>query len=261
MRLPMTEIHPTALVNSKAKIGENVKVGPFSIVGPNVELGDNSVLESNVIIEGHTIIGKNNHFYHSADIGSRCQDLKYKGEPTRLVIGDNNTFREFVTANCSATLDEDTTIGNNCFLMAYCHIAHNCHLGNNIIMANVSTLAGHITIEDYVTIGGLVAIHQFVKIGKYAFIGGHSGVKKDVPPYTRGEGMPFRPVGLNTVGLQRKGFSSETIEAIREIYKIIYHSKYNVTQALEAVKQLTNLTPEQRYFLDFVRNSERGIAK
>jgi len=257
----MADIHSTAIVDNGAKIGINVKIGPYSIVGPHVEIGDNNILESNVLIDGHTTIGKNNHFYHSSVIGTVCQDLKYKGEPTRLVIGNNNRFREFVTVNCSATMDEDTTIGDNCFLMAYCHVAHNCHLGNNIIMANVSTLAGHITIDDFVTIGGLTAVHQFVKIGKYAFIGGLSGVKKDVPPYTRGEGMPFRPIGLNTVGLERKGFSNEVIEGIKEIYKIFYHPKYNVTQALEVAHQLKDLTPEQEYFLDFVRNSTRGICK
>jgi UDP-N-acetylglucosamine acyltransferase len=257
----MTEIHPSAIVDNRAKIGENVKIGPFSIIGANVEIGDHCVIESNVKIEGCTTIGENNHFYHSSVIGSVCQDLKYKGEPTRLVIGNNNRFREFVTVNCSANLEEDTTIGNNCFLMAYCHIAHNCHLGDNIIMANVSTLAGHITIEDSVTIGGLVAVHQFVRIGKFAFIGGLSGVKKDVPPYTRGQGMPFRPIGLNTVGLQRRGFSLEAIDSIKQIYKIIYHTKYNVSQALEVADKLKDLTPEQEYFLEFVRNSERGICK
>ena len=257
----MTDIHPTAIVDSGAKIGSNVKIGPYSVVGPHVEIGDNNILESNVLIDGHTTIGQNNHFYHSSVIGTVCQDLKYKGEPTRLVIGNNNRFREFVTVNCSATMEEDTTIGDNCFLMAYCHVAHNCHLGNNIIMANVSTLAGHITIEDFVTIGGLTAIHQFVRIGKYAFVGGLSGVKKDVPPFTRGEGMPFRPIGLNTVGLERKGFSSEVIESIKKIYKIFYHPQYNVTQALEVVKKLKDLTPEQIYFIDFIRNSGRGICK
>lgn len=257
----MTEIHPTAIVDSKARIGNNVKIGPFCVIGPDVEIGDNCILESNVRVDGHTRIGTNNHFYHSAVIGTVCQDLKYKGEPTRLIIGNNNKIREFVTINTSATLDEDTTIGDNCFLMAYCHVAHNCHLGNNIIMANVSTLAGHITVEDFVTIGGLTAVHQFVKIGKYSFIGGLSGVKKDVPPYIRGEGMPFRPIGLNTVGLERKGYSSETIEAIKDIYKVFYHPQYNVTQALEIVEKMTGLTPEQEYFYKFVRNSNRGICK
>lgn len=257
----MSEIHPSAIIDKRAKIGNNVRIGPFCIVGGDVEIGDDSVLESNVIIEGHTRIGKNNRFHHSAVIGTVCQDVKYRGEPTKLIIGDNNIFREFVTVNCSTTLDEDTTIGNDCFLMAYCHIAHNCHLGNNIIMANVSTLAGHIVIEDYVTIGGLVAIHQFVRIGKYAFVGGLSGVKKDVPPFTRGQGIPFRPVGLNTVGLRRKGFSEDDVNDIKAIYKIFYHPKYNVSQALAVAEKLSDLTPEQEYFIDFVRYSERGISK
>ncbi|MBW6515871.1 MAG: acyl-ACP--UDP-N-acetylglucosamine O-acyltransferase [Candidatus Cloacimonetes bacterium] len=257
----MSDIHPTAVIESGAKIGRNLKIGPFSSIGPNVVLGDDNVIGANVRIEGYTTIGNNNHFYHSAVIGSVCQDLKYKGEPTKLIIGNHNRIREYVTINTSATMDEDTTIGDNCYLMAYCHIAHNCHLGNNIIMANVATLAGHINIEDFVTIGGLTAVHQFVKIGKYAFVGGVSGVKKDVPPFTRGEGMPFRPIGLNTVGLERKGFSYAAINAIKDIYRVFYNPKYNVTQALDVADKMTDLTPEQEYFIDFVRNSQRGIAK
>ncbi|MCB5230006.1 MAG: acyl-ACP--UDP-N-acetylglucosamine O-acyltransferase [Candidatus Cloacimonas sp.] len=256
----MTEIHHLAVVDKQAKIGENVKIGPFCIVGPNVQIGDNCVLETNVRLDGYTTIGKNNRFHHSAVVGTACQDLKYKGEPTKLIIGDNNTFREFVTVNPSATLDEDTTIGSNCLIMAYCHIAHNCHVGNNVIMANVATLAGHVTVGDFVTIGGLSAVHQFVTIGDYTFIGGKSGVKKDVPPYIRGEGMPFKPHGLNSVGLQRRGFSSESIEKIKQIYKVFYHSKLNVTQALEAIAKMDYLSIEQQNFVEFVKNSERGIA-
>ncbi len=254
-------IHPTAIIETGAIIGNNVTVGPYSYIGKNVVIGDNCYLDSSVRIEGYTTIGKNNRFHHSAVIGSPCQDLKYKGEPTRLIIGNNNTFREFVTVNCSATMDEDTTIEDNCLLMAYCHVAHNCHLGNNIIMANVATLAGHITLEDFVTIGGLSAVHQFVRIGKYAFIGGMSGVKKDVPPYLRGEGMPFVPAGLNGVGLSRKGFSENTVEKLKETYKLFYRNDLNVSQALEIATQITDLLPEQQYFIDFVRNSQRGIAK
>lgn len=256
----MVEIHPSAIVSKEAIIGENVKIGPFCIVGPNVQIGDNSVLETSVRLDGYTTIGKNNHFHHSAVVGTACQDLKYKGEPTKLIIGDNNTFREFVTVNPSATLDEDTTIGNNCLFMAYCHIAHNCHVGSNVIMANVATLAGHVTVGDFVTIGGLSAVHQFVKIGDYSFIGGMSGVKKDVPPYIRGEGMPFKPHGLNSVGLQRRGFSSDSIEKIKQVYKLFYHSQLNVTQALEKIPELGELSVEQQKFVEFVQKSERGIA-
>ncbi len=257
----MTNIHPLAVVSEKANIGENIKVGPFCYVGDNVELGDDCILETNVRIEGVTKIGSGNRFFHSAVIGSPCQDLKYKGEPTKLIIGNNNVFREFVTVNCASTLDDDTVIGDNCFLMAYCHIAHDCHLGNNIIMANVATLAGHITIGDNVIVGGLTAVHQFVKIGEYSFIGGLSGVKKDVPPYVRGEGMPFRPIGLNSIGLKRRGFDEETIKSIKRIYKLFYESGLNTSQALQKTSALTGLTNEQNRFIDFIKESERGISK
>lgn len=257
----MNNIHPSSVISKGAVIGNNVKIGPFCYIGPDVIIGDNCILDSSVRIEGVTKIGKDNRFHHSAVIGSPCQDLKYKGEPTGLKIGNNNIFREFVTVNCATDSREDTTIGNNCFLMAYCHIAHNCHLGNNVIMSNVATLAGHITIEDFVTVGGLAAVHQFVKIGKFAFVGGLAGVKKDIPPYVRGEGMPFKPAGLNGIGLRRRGFTEETIEEIREIYKLFYNSNLNVTQALEKAEQLDDLTPEQRYFVNFIHNSGRGISK
>lgn len=257
----MTKIHPYAIVNPKAEIGENVEIGPFCIIGPNVILGDNCFLSSNVIIDGNTTIGSGNRFFHSAVIGTIPQDLKYKGEPTRLIIGDNNTFREFTTVNLSATMDEPTRIGDNCLLMAYSHIAHNCQLGSNLIIANAVNLGGHVHIHDFVTIGGMTAIHQFVKIGKYAFIGGKSGLKKDIPPFTRGEGFPYHIVGLNTVGLSRKGFSDQQIAAIKKVYKIFYNSGLNTSQALQKVSEISELTDEQKLFVDFIKNSERGINK
>ncbi|NQV19145.1 MAG: acyl-ACP--UDP-N-acetylglucosamine O-acyltransferase [Armatimonadetes bacterium] len=257
----MTKIHPSAIVNPKAEIGENIEIGPFCIIGPNVIIGDNCTLFSNVIIDGNTTIGSGNKFFHSAVIGTIPQDLKYKGEPTRLIIGDNNTFREFATVNLSATMDEPTRIGDNCLLMAYSHIAHNCRLGSNLIIANAVNFAGHIHVEDFVIIGGMSAIHQFVKIGKYAFIGGKSGLKKDVPPFTRGEGFPYRVIGLNSIGMQRKGFSDQQIAAIKKVYKIFYNSGLNTSQALEKVSEISELTDEQELFVDFIKNSERGINK
>lgn len=257
----MTKIHPSAVVSEKAVLGENVNIGPFCYIGDNVELGDDCVLETNVRIEGVTRIGTGNRFFHSAVIGSPCQALRYKGEPTKLIIGNNNVFREFVTVNCASTLDDDTVIGDNCFLMAYCHIAHDCSLGDNVIMANVATLAGHITIGSNVTVGGLTAIHQFVKIGNHAFIGGVSGVKKDVPPFVRGEGMPFRPIGLNSIGLKRKGFDEQTITSIKRIYKLFYESGLNTSQAMEKVSRFGELNQQQSYFVEFIKKSERGICK
>lgn len=257
----MNVIDPTSVISSKALLGNNVKIGPYCIIGDNVEIGDNCLLTSNVYIDGFTKIGNGNKFYHSAVIGSPPQDLKYDGSPTKLIIGDNNIFREFVTVNTSATLDEDTTIGNNCLIMAYCHVAHNCHIENNIIMANAATLAGHITLESFVTIGGLTPVHQFVRVGQYSFIGGASGVKKDVPPFVRGDGIPFIPRGLNSVGLSRRGFSEKQIEKIKDVYKLFYASGKNVSQALQEAEKMEDLTDEQKIFINFIKNSERGIAK
>ncbi len=257
----MSKIHPTAIVHPNAKIDENVTIGPFCIVGENVSISEGTELVSNVIIDGHTKIGKNNRIFHSAVIGTAPQDLKYNGEPTEVIIGDNNNIREFVTINRSAILGEPTTIGNNNLLMTYMHVAHNCIIGNNVIIANAVNLAGHIEIDDFVTVGGMTAIHQFVKIGKYAFVGGASGVKKDVPPFTRGEGMPYKVVGLNSVGLQRKGFSKESILTIKKIYNWFYKSKMNVSQALNSLESYGELGEFEKIFVDFIKKADRGICR
>lgn len=257
----MTKIHPTAIVSPKAEIGNNCTIGPFCIVHENVKIGNNNELVSNVVIDGLTTIGDGNKFFHSAVIGTDCQDLKYNGEPTRLIIGNNNTFREFCTVNKSATIEEPTQIGDNGLFMAYSHVAHNCILGNNLIIANAVNLAGHIHIHDNVIIGGMVAMHQFVKVGMYAFIGGKSGIKKDIPPYTRGEGFPYKVMGLNSVGLQRRGFSKEAVKSIKDVYKLFYKSGLNTSQAMEKASAIPNLTKEQKVFLDFVKDSDRGITK
>jgi UDP-N-acetylglucosamine acyltransferase len=257
----MATIHPSAIVSPKAELADSVVIGPWCLVGDNVRIGAGTQLAAHVVIDGHTTIGENNRIFSSAVIGTDPQDLKYKGEPTQVVIGDNNTIREFVTINRSATLDEAVTVGSNNLLMAYAHVAHNCQIGSNVILANAVNLAGHVHIHDFVTVGGMTAVHQFVWIGRYAFIGGASGVKKDVPPYTRGEGMPYRLAGLNSVGLRRKGFSAEQVEGLKEIYRIVYHAGLNVSQAVETVSQLSSLIPEQQEFLDFIRNSHRGICR
>lgn len=257
----MNIIHPTAIIDKKAVIGDNCHIGPYCIIEKDVVLGDNNRLSSNVLISGNTRIGNGNVFFHSAVVGTDCQDLKYRGEPTELIIGDKNTFREFCTINRSATMEEPTSIGNNNLFMAYVHVAHNCQLGSYLILANAVNLAGHIHIHDQVTIGGMVAIHQFVKIGTQAFIGGKSGIKKDIPPFTRGEGFPYEIKGLNSVGLQRKGYSEASIKAIKNVYKLFYNSGLNVSQALEKAQELAPFSLEQEAFLDFIRNSERGICR
>ncbi len=257
----MNKIHPTAIIDENAQLGDNIEIGPYCLVGPNVKLGDNTKLVSHVVIDGHTTIGKNNNIFSFAAIGTAPQDLKYKGEPTEVIIGDNNTIREYATINLSAIMGDPTRIGNNNLIMAYAHVAHNCQIGNNSIIANAVNMAGHVLVADFVTIGGLTAIHQFVQIGRYSFVGGASAVKKDVPPFTRGQGAKYEVVGLNSVGLSRKGFSSQTIEAIRRIYKIFYNPALNVSQALAEAEKLPDLCPEQQEFIEFVRNSHRGISR
>ena len=253
-------IHPTSIIDDSVILGNDNHIGPWCIIGEDVVLGNNNTLMSNVLIHKHTRIGNNNIFHHGATAGTNPQDLKYNGEITFLNIADNNTFREYVTLNRSATTDEDSSIGSNCLLMAYVHLAHNCHIGNNVILANAVNLAGHITIDDYAIIGGMVAVHQFVKIGKYAFIGGKSGVKKDVPPYTRGEGFPYQIRGLNSVGLLRKGFSQEQIKAIKTVYRFFYRSDLNTSQAIQEANKISNPTPEQQEFINFIIEAERGIS-
>lgn len=257
----MNNIHPTAVIHPEAKIGKNCSIGPFCIIEKDVILGNDNILFSNVIITGNTEIGSGNNFFHAVAIGTDCQDLKYNGEPTKLIIGNNNVFRECCTMNRSATMDEATVIGSDNLFMAYSHVAHNCQLGNHIIMANAVNLAGHVHIHDFVTIGGMSAISQFTSIGAYAFVGGKAGVSKDVPPYTRGGGHPYKIVGINSIGLQRRGFTTEMVSAIKQIYKVFYNSGLNVTQAKQKVLEIDTLSKEQQIFFNFIANSTRGIHR
>ncbi|MDD2332695.1 MAG: acyl-ACP--UDP-N-acetylglucosamine O-acyltransferase [Candidatus Cloacimonetes bacterium] len=256
----MIKIHPTAIVSDQAIIGEDCEIGPYSIIGDNVVLGKANILISHVIIDGHTTIGENNKIFPYAVLGTDPQDLKFKNEPTRLRIGSFNTIREFVTINRSNQMEEDTCVGSNNLLMEYLHIAHNCQIGNFCVIANAVQMAGHVHIADNATIGGQTAIHQFVHIGTQAFVGGASAVKKDIAPYTRGQGNPYKTVGLNSVGLMRKGFSTQVIAEIKSIYNLFYRSGLNTSQALEQVALMDHLSPEQQVLIDFVKNSERGLS-
>ena len=256
----MQNIHPTAIVHPNAKLGKNTKIGPFCTIGENVVMGDNNELISHVVIDGHITIGSNNRFFPFCTVGIMCQDLKYKGEPTRTVIGNNNQIRECVTIHASGTMDEDTVVGNNCLIMAYAHVAHNCQIGNNVIMSNAVNLAGHVHVHDSAIIGGLSAVHQFVKIGTQAFIGGASAIKKDIPPFTRGQGMDYKIAGLNSVGLMRQGYSEEVISGLKKLYRLFYRSKLNVSQALIEAEKMAPFSKEQESFIDFIRKSERGIS-
>ncbi len=254
-------IHPTAIVDKRAQLGDGVEIGPYSIIGPKVLLHDGVKVASNVVIDGRTTIGTNCRLFHSAVVGTEPQDLKYAGEDTAVEIGENTTIREFATVNRSTNPEHPTRVGNNCLLMIYTHVAHDCQLGNRVILANSVNLAGHVIIENNATIGGLTPIHQFCRIGCYAFIGGFSRVSMDVAPYTRGASVPYKTAGLNSIGLQRNNFSSETRLILKRLYKIFYKSDLNTTQAIERIKNEIEMIPEVKHFIEFVEQSERGIAK
>ncbi len=255
----MSKIHPSAIIKEGAIIGAGCEIGPYCVIGENVVLGSGNILHNNVIVDGHTTIGDNNKIFSFAVLGTDPQDLKFSGEITRLRIGSNNTIREFCTINRSNQAEEDTVVGDNNLLMEYVHIAHNCQIGNNCIIANVVQLAGHVHVHDFATIGGVTAVHQFVHIGTQAFVGGASAVKKDIVPFSRGQGNPYQTVGLNSVGLMRKGFSNEDIAGIKAVYNLFYREKLNTTQALAKAESM-ELSPLQKVFVDFVRTADRGIS-
>ena len=250
-----------AYVHPKAKLGNNVTVEPFAMIYGDVEIGDNCWIGSNAVIMDKSRIGKNNRIFPGAVIGAIPQDLKFKGEESLAEIGDNNTIRECATIN-RGTADRMTTrIGNNCLLMAYTHLGHDCILGNNIIIANSGNLAGHITVEDNVIIEGVVAAQQFVNIGAHSFIAGASLVRKSVPPYVRVAREPLQFIGVNTIGLNRRGFSKEIIKNIEDIYRIIFVRGHNITHALDVVESEIPDSPEKHQILNFIRNQKDGIIK
>ncbi len=252
---------PLAFVHPQAIIANNVVIEPFVTINKNVEIGEGTWIGPNVTIMEGARIGKNCKIFPGSVISAIPQDLKYKGEDTVVIIGDNTTIRESVTINRGTKASYETVVGNNCLLMAYVHIAHDCIVGNNCILANATTLAGHIRIDDYAIIGGLSAVHQFVNIGAHSMISGGSLVRKDVPPYTKAAREPLSYVGINSIGLRRRGYSTEKIEEIQDIYRIIYLKKYNVSQAIAFIEAEMPATPERDEVLQFISNSSRGIMK
>ena len=257
----MINIHPTAMVDAKAEIGEDVSIGPYSVVQDDVIIGDNCQIGSHVLIHAGTQLGKNCRVFKGAVLGTDPQDLKYAGEKTTLEIGNKTTVREFCTLNRGSSHRLKTVVGSQTLLMAYVHIAHDCIIGNSVILANAVNMAGHVTIEDFVSVGGMSPIHQFVKIGTHSFIGGGLRVSKDVPPYILAAGEPLTYQGINRVGLSRRGFSSETLTQLRRVYKLIYRSKLNVSQALSQIESTMEIIPEIQNIIDFIKASERGIIK
>jgi UDP-N-acetylglucosamine acyltransferase len=255
-------IHPQAIIEPGAQIGKNVTIGPWSYVGENVVIGDDCIINSHVVIKGPTIIGKNNRFFQFASIGEECQDLKYDGEPTQLIIGDNNTFRESCTIHRGTIQDNSLTqIGSNNLFMAYTHVAHDCIVGDNCIMANSASIAGHVHLGDNVILGGMSGVHQFCHIGSHCFVAANALVLKDIPAYVMASGQPAKPFGLNSEGLKRRGFDKNTILNIKRAYKQVYRKGLTVEEALASVKTLANETPEINIFTDSVKNSTRGIIR
>jgi UDP-N-acetylglucosamine acyltransferase len=255
-------IHPRALVEPGAELADGVSVGPYAIIGPEVRVGSGTSIGSHTILEGHTEIGAECRIGSHVMIGSPPQDVKYRGEPTRVVIGDRTLVREFATIHRASTGEEGVTrLGSDCYLMAYGHVGHDCQVEDGVVLANAASLAGHVHVGRQATIGGLAGVHQFVHISELAFVSGCSGVGQDVPPYVIVQGVPAKPVGLNLVGLRRHGFPPETVAAIKQAYKLLYRSNLNTTQALERMAADLPPLPEIQGFITFVQRSRRGVAK
>jgi UDP-N-acetylglucosamine acyltransferase len=257
-----TKIHATAIVDPKAEIDSGVEIGPYCIIKNGVKIKKGTRLLSNVIIEGAADIGENCTIYPFSSLGFPPQDLKYRGENTKLIIGSNNLVREYVTIHrASVAGDGITSVGDNNFLMAYVHIAHDCKIGNSVIMANAATLAGHVLVEDHAVIGGLVAIHQFTRIGEYAMVGGFSGIGQDIPPYMVASGARAKLFGPNTIGLKRYGFTDATINAIKKAYKILFREKRTLKEALKKVRDEFPSSEEIGHLIEFIEKNKRGICR
>jgi UDP-N-acetylglucosamine acyltransferase len=252
---------PLAYVHPGAKIAKNVVIEPFTTIHNNVIIGEGTWIGSNVTIMEGARIGKNCNIFPGAVISAPPQDLKYQGEETIVQIGDNTTIRECATINKGTADRMKTVIGNNCLIMAYCHVAHDCFVGDGCIFSNDSTLAGHVTIGQNVVLAGMVAVHQFVSIGNHAFVTGGSLVRKDVPPYVKAAREPLSYVGINSIGLRRRGFESDKIREIQNIYRILYQKNYNNSQAASIIEAEMEATPERDEILQFIRDSQRGIMK
>lgn len=255
-------IHPSAIIDPAAHLGKDVSIGAYSIIGADVSIGDHSWIGPHVVISGPTTIGKYNKIFQFASLGEAPQDLKYNGEPTKLTVGDHNVIREYVTFN-RGTVDGhgETRIGSHNLFMAYCHVAHDCQVGNSTVFANAASLAGHVEVGDFATLGGFTSVHQFSRIGERSFSGLGSVITQDIPPYSTCAGNRARAVGINKVGLSRKGFSSECISALHKSFRLLLISKKTREEVLIELRPLMELYPEVRLFVDFVINSQRGIAR
>jgi UDP-N-acetylglucosamine acyltransferase len=257
-----TNIHPTAIVDSKAELADDVTVGPYTIIGPDVKIDSGTSIGSHVVVTGHTSIGKDNQIFQFSSLGEAPQDKKYQGEPTRLEIGNNNTIREFCTFNRGTSQDKGVTkIGNNNWIMAYVHIAHDCNVNNNTILANNSSLAGHVDMGDFAILGGFTLVHQFCKIGQHVITAVGSVVFKDIPPYVTASGYDANPHGINVEGLKRRGFSADSITNIKRAYKTLYRQSLTLDEAKVELAQQASKAPELIVLIEFLNQSTRGIIR
>ena len=255
-----TQVHATAIVDDAAELGEGVVVGPYCIVGPGVRIGARTTLAGHVIVERDTSVGEECRISYGAVLGTDPQDLKYAGEPTRLEVGDRTVIREYATLNRGTSALGYTRVGSDCMLMSYVHVAHDCQLGDHVILSNAVNMAGHVSIGDWAIVGGMTPIHQFVRIGAHAFIGGQSRISKDIPPFVKAAGIPCELYGLNSVGLQRRGFSEEVRRELKRAYRLFFGSQHNTTQALARAREELRALPEVEAFLSFFETSERGVS-
>ncbi len=258
----MSLIHSTAIIDPKAELDSSVKVGAYTIIGPNVQIGAGSEIGPHAVIEGHTTIGENNRIFQFASLGAIPQDKKYRGEPTRLIIGNGNTIREFTTFNLgTVTGIGETRIGDDNWIMAYCHLAHDCVIGSHTIFANNASLAGHVTIGDYVILGGYTLVFQFCQIGNYAMTAFAAGVHKDVPPYFMAAGYRAEPAGINSEGMRRNGFTPEQITNVKNAYKALYRQGLSYEEARSQIAQAAETAPELAVLRDFLADSQRSIIR
>jgi UDP-N-acetylglucosamine acyltransferase len=254
-------IHPSAVIHPKAQIGSGCEIGPYCVLAENVILGDGCKLHSHVVIEGHTRLGQRNEIFPFAALGMKTQDLKYKGGITRVEIGDDNVFREGVTIHSATDDGHATVIGSNNLFLIHAHVAHDCMLGNGIILSGYAGLAGHCLVEDHVILSGYVAVHQFCRIGRHSMVGGCCKVRQDIAPFMLADGDVAAPVFINKIGLERHGLSEESINALKQAYKIIFRETLPLAEALAKVEAELPQTPEIKHLVSFVRASERGISK
>ena len=258
----MTDIHATAIVDSAAQLDIGVQVGPYAVIGAGVVIGAGTAVGAHAVLKGPAMIGRDNRIFQFTSIGEDPQDKKYRGEPTQLVIGDRNTFREFCTINRGTAQDQGVTrIGNDNWIMAYVHIAHDCVVGNDVIFSNNSTLAGHVQVGDHVICSGFAAVHQFCRLGAHSFLGGFAAVTRDVPPYVVVAGQPTAPHGINSEGLKRRGFTPDQLRNLKEAYRILYREQLQLTEARDRLAVLAETQPELLILVDFIDKSERSLIR